>query len=240
MIMENTAYIDNMPFRINGGETILDFVRRNLGRGVIPTLCQADNLENYGSCRICSVEVALKEGGPARIMASCHTPVAPDYYIYPSTERIRRLRRNILELVLSEYPHDRLHPEAGMIPTEFQSVVTAHGSPAVRYPLSVKHQEKDRSHPYIWSDLSECIKCYRCVRACDELQTEHVLGIHGRGHESRIIKGYDQIFQRITVCIMRSMCPDMPYKCAVRQVLSKNPGGRQHCTNHMHILRSGL
>ena len=125
---ENTAYIDNMPFRINGGETILDFVRRNLGREIIPTLCQSDNLENYGSCRVCSVEVALMEGGPARIMASCHTPVASGYYIYPSTERIRRLRRNILELVLSEYPPGRLCPESGMLPTEFQSVVATHGS----------------------------------------------------------------------------------------------------------------
>jgi formate dehydrogenase major subunit len=205
MMMENTAYIDNVPFRIDGGETILDFVRRNTGREVIPTLCQSDNLENYGSCRICSVEVALKEDGPARIMASCHTPVSSGYYIYPSTERIRRLRRNILELVLSEYPPDRLHPETGILPTEFQSVVAAHGGSSVRYPYSVKNYEKDRSHPYIWSDLSECIKCYRCVRACDELQAEHVLGIHGRGHESRIIKGYDQSF-RESQCVSCGAC----------------------------------
>jgi len=205
MMMENTAYIDNVPFIINGDETILDFVRRNRGREVIPTLCQSDNLENYGSCRVCSVEVALKESGPARIMASCHTPVAPGYYIYPSTDRIRRLRRNILELVLSEYPPEKLHPEPGMLPTEFQSVVAAHGGTAVRYSYSVKDYEKDRSHPYIWSDLSECIKCYRCVRACDELQTEHVLGIHGRGHESRIIKGFDQSF-RESPCVSCGAC----------------------------------
>ncbi len=173
-------------------------------------------------------------------MASCHTPVASGYYIYPSTERIRRLRRNILELVLSEYPPDRLHPEPGMIPTEFQRVVAAHGSPAVRYPHSVTNHETDRSHPYIWSDLAECIKCYRCVRACDELQAEHVLGIHGRGRESRIIKGYDQSFREIPVCVMRSLCADMPDKRTVRQVLHKNAEGRQHCANHMHILRCGL
>jgi len=93
--MENTAYIDNRPYPVIAGETILEFVRRIQGREVIPTLCQADNLENYGSCRVCSVEVALKENGPARVMASCHTPVAQGYYIYPSTEKIRRLRRNI-------------------------------------------------------------------------------------------------------------------------------------------------
>ena len=57
--MDKIAYIDNKPFAIEAGETILQFVRRNSGRDVIPTLCQADNLENYGSCRICSVEVAL-------------------------------------------------------------------------------------------------------------------------------------------------------------------------------------
>lgn len=193
-MMEKTAYIDNVPYQVIPGETILEFVRRNRDRELIPTLCQADNLENYGSCRICSVEVALKENGPARVMASCHTPVAAGYYIYPSSERIKRLRKNILELVLSEYPQDRERPEPGMLPTEFQRVVADAGYPEVRYPRSVKTFERDRSHPYIWADLAECIKCYRCVRACDELQAEHVLAVHGRGDESRIIMGYDQNF----------------------------------------------
>ena len=113
--MENIAYIDNRPYPLVAGETILEFVRRNTGREVIPTLCQSDNLENYGSCRICSVEVAMKQDGPTKVMASCHSPAAPGYYIYPSTDKIKRLRKNILELVLSEYPPDRLTPEPGMI-----------------------------------------------------------------------------------------------------------------------------
>jgi formate dehydrogenase major subunit len=205
MIMDKIAYIDNKPFAIEAGETILQFVRRNSGRDVIPTLCQADNLENYGSCRICSVEVALKEDGPSRVMASCHTPVAPGYYVYPSTDRIRRLRRNILELVLSEYPPDRLIPGPGMLPTEFQAVVAAAGSPEVRYHRHITHHETDRSRPYVWSDLTECIRCYRCVRACDELQAEHVLGIHGRGDSSRIIKGSDQNF-RDSPCVSCGAC----------------------------------
>ena len=192
--MNNTAYIDNIPYLFVPGETILEFVRRNRDREIIPTLCQADNLENYGSCRICSVDVALKEDGPARVMASCHTPVAAGYYIYPSSERIKRLRRNILELVLSEYPPERERPETGKLPTELQKVVAEAGYPEVRYPRAVKVHEKDRSHPYIWADLTECIKCYRCVRACDELQAEHVLAVHGRGNGSRIIMGYDQNF----------------------------------------------
>ena len=74
--MEKIAYIDKEPFHIIEGETILEFVRRNKGRDLIPTLCQSDNLENYGSCRLCSVEVALKENGISKVMASCHSFVS--------------------------------------------------------------------------------------------------------------------------------------------------------------------
>ncbi len=194
--MENTAYIDNIPYEIIEGETILEFIRRHRGRDLVPTLCQADNLKNYGSCRVCSVEVALKQDGPARVMASCHTPVAEGYYIYPSGPRIKKLRQNIIELVISDYPAGRIHPEPGKLPTEFQKVIASIGIPEVRYPRhnSAGTSLPDRSHPYVWSDLDECIKCYRCVRACDELQSEHILGIMGRGYESRIIKGYDTDF----------------------------------------------
>jgi formate dehydrogenase major subunit len=194
--MERFAFIDNTPFNISDGETILDFVRRHKGFDIIPTLCQAENLENYGSCRLCSVEVSMKENGPARVMASCHTPVAEGYYIYPSTGRIKKLRKNILELVLSDYPQDRIHPEDGHLPTEFQKVLSSVGIPDVRYRPHNRQAEStiDSSHPYIMSDLTECIKCYRCVRACDELQAGHILGVMGRGNESRIIKCHDESF----------------------------------------------
>ncbi len=194
--MENAAFIDNMPYEFSEGETILSFVRRNLGSDIIPTLCQADNLENYGSCRICSVEVSAKNGGPAKVVASCHTPMNEGMNIFPSTEKIKRLRKNILELILSEYPADRIHPDSGRLPTEFQSVLSLVGIPEVRYPMPENNIEisKDGSHPYIKSDLSECIKCNRCVRACDELQSEHVLAVIGRGAASRIIMGYDKSF----------------------------------------------
>ncbi|MBK8884093.1 MAG: formate dehydrogenase subunit alpha [Bacteroidales bacterium] len=194
--MEKVAFIDNIPYELSTEETILSFVRRHRSIDIIPTLCQADNLENYGSCRICSVEVALQENGPAKVMASCHSPVTAGMFIYPSTERIKRLRKNILELILSDYPADRIKPKSGKMPTEFQKVLLSVGIPEVRYPEQKKHNEipTDKSHPYIWSDLSECIKCYRCVRACDELQAEHVLAVMGRGHGSRIIKGLNQSF----------------------------------------------
>jgi formate dehydrogenase major subunit len=194
--MSIVAYIDNKPYKIKEGETILEFVRRSVGRSLIPTLCQADNLENYGSCRICSVEVALKENGETRVMASCHSPVAEGQYIYPSTDKIKRLRKNIIELVLTDYPADKIHAEEGELQTEFQTVLSFIGIPEVRYPAGNHHSviEPDRSHPYVWSDMAECISCYRCVRACDELQSEHILGVLGRGINTRIIKGYNENF----------------------------------------------
>ncbi len=194
--MENNAFVNDIPFEIISGETILEFVRRTSGPDLVPTLCQAGNLENYGSCRICSVEVALYPNGPSRVMAACHTPVARGYYIYTSTEKIKKLRQNIIELILTDYPADKVHPEPGRMPTEFQKTIAAIGIPEVRYPKKQNHHEKqpDRSHPYIWSDLAQCIYCYRCIRACDELQSEHILGISGRGYESRIIKGPDADF----------------------------------------------
>ena len=63
--MEKAAFIDNIAYNLSEGETILAFVRRHKGIDIIPTLCQADNIESYGSCRICSVEVSMKENGPA-------------------------------------------------------------------------------------------------------------------------------------------------------------------------------
>ena len=70
-------------------------------------------------------------------MASCHSPVTEGMYIYPSTERIKRLRKNILELVLTDYPQDKIQSvRMGSLPTEFQKVLSSVGIPEVRYPVS--------------------------------------------------------------------------------------------------------
>ncbi|MFZ1538409.1 MAG: molybdopterin-dependent oxidoreductase, partial [Chromatiaceae bacterium] len=205
--MENAAYIDNRPFAIIPGETILEFVRRHRGRDLIPTLCQDENLENYGSCRLCSVAVAKVPDGPTRVVASCHTPVAPGQYLYPSSEGIQRLRRNILELVLSDYPAARLQPAAGQLPTEFQQTLATLGIPVVRYPPGTHHPAPvpDLDHPYIRADMAECIGCYRCVRACDELQAGQVLAVAGRGIEAGVIAGADQRFSD-SPCVACGAC----------------------------------
>ena len=95
-IQAGIAYINNEPFEIKEGATIISFIRRHTGKEAVPTLCDTPNLEPFGSCRVCSVDVALMVNGPVKALASCHTPVIAGFYIYPDTERIQKLRKNII------------------------------------------------------------------------------------------------------------------------------------------------
>ncbi|MCF6314336.1 MAG: formate dehydrogenase subunit alpha [Verrucomicrobiales bacterium] len=193
---ENTAYIDGAPHLIKENESLLNFIDRHKGRGHVPTLCDAPQLEPYGACRVCSVEVALDAGGPRRTVASCHTPLTPGLHIFTESQKVQKLRRNIIELVLTDHPLDCLTCEVNGN-CELQDVAAKVGVRDVRYPKGKNHldREKDLSHAYMTSDLSKCINCSRCVRACDEIQGQLVLSMHGRGFDARIIKGLDTSFE---------------------------------------------
>jgi formate dehydrogenase major subunit len=194
-MMEVTAYINDKKYEIEKGESILNFVRRYLGNDFVPTLCDAPNLDPFGSCRVCSVDVALVKDGPVKSQASCHTPVIPNSYIYTHSDRIQKLRKNIVELVLTDHPLDCLTCEVNNN-CELQSVAAKVGVRDVRYPEGKNHldRKKDLSHPYMTSDFSKCINCFRCVRACDEVQGEFVLTMAGRGFDSHIVKSYNNSF----------------------------------------------
>lgn len=199
------AYINNQPFEIKPGESMLDFLRRN-HTAKVPTLCDAPNLEAFGSCRVCSVDVALSEDGQTKTMASCHTPITEGQYIYPESQNVQRLRKNIMELVLTDHPLDCLTCEVNGN-CELQDVAAEVGIREVRYEDGDNHLDKtkDLSHPYMTSDFSKCINCYRCVRACDEVQGEFVLSMSGRGFDSHIIKGIDQSFME-SDCVSCGAC----------------------------------
>ena len=202
------AYINNTAYDFNANETILDFVRRiESNKKAIPTMCQDDRLENFGSCRVCSVEVAREKDGPTRTMASCHTPVGEDLYIYHNTDKMKRLRKNIVELVLTDYPSDKVFPSENKKATPFQETIAQIGIPNIRYPEGSNHLDikEDRAHPYIKSDLSQCINCFRCVRACEEIQGEMILNMSGRGFATNIIKGFDTSFDE-SACVSCGAC----------------------------------
>jgi formate dehydrogenase major subunit len=193
--MTKTAFINGQPFEYQDGDTILQFIKRYFEQDFVPTLCDAPNLKPFGSCRVCSVEVALQKDGGRKTQASCHTPVMENSYIYTHSEDILKLRKNIIELVLTDHPLDCLTCEVNNN-CELQDVAAKVGVRKVRYPEGKNHldREKDLSHPYMTSDFSKCINCYRCVRACEEVQGELVLSMAGRGFDSHIIKSFDDNF----------------------------------------------
>ena len=200
------AYVNNVPYDIQEGETILSLLKRNFGNDAVPTLCDAPNLDPFGSCRVCSVDVALAQDGPAKAQASCHTPVMPGSYIYPDSNRIQKLRKNIVELVLTDHPLDCLTCEVNNN-CELQTVAARVGIRDVRYPKGETHldRKKDKSHAYMTSDFSKCINCFRCVRACDEVQGEMVLSMAGRGFDSHIVKSFESNFKE-SDCVSCGAC----------------------------------
>ena len=190
------AYINDKPYEMIEGETVLSFIRRHTGENSVPTLCDAPNLDPFGSCRVCSVDIALSKDGKSKAMASCHAAMHENYHIYPDTPKIEKLRKNIVELVLTDHPLDCLTCEVNNN-CELQEVAARVGVREVRYPEGENHlhRKKDLSHAYMTSDLSKCINCYRCIRACDEVQGQFVLSMEGRGFDNKIIMGMDQSFE---------------------------------------------
>ena len=190
------AYIDGKPYEIGPNHTsILKFVKSYLGEKKVPTLCDDPNLAPYGACRVCSVEVALEKDGPTKVVASCHTPVGENQHIFTSNEGLQNLRKNIVELVLTDHPMNCDTCEVDKN-CELQTVANDLGISDHRYnnPKQHKGTPKDTSHSYMRMNLDNCINCGRCVRACDEIQGSFVLTMSGRGFESRITTDNDMLF----------------------------------------------
>src|SRR3954469_24602571 len=156
----------------------------------IPKLCATDNLEAFGSCRLCVVEIDGMRGTPA----SCTTPVAPGMVVRTQKEKLGKLRRGVMELYISDHPLDCLTCSANG-DCELQDMAGVTGLREVRYGSGVdagaNHMDAptDSSNPYFDFEASKCIACSRCVRACDEVQGTIALTIEGRGFDSKVAAG---------------------------------------------------
>ncbi len=185
----NEMTINGAAYPFTQGETLYECVSRHIGRDEIPVLCHDQALEPFGACRICLVEVAGGDADNGRLMASCHTPAAEGLHISTRNGRLMRVRKGILELLLSNYPQDKLEPAAGEYPTVFQQLLRDYAVIHSRYPLAQEPGKAAEPHPYLRFDPAECIHCYRCIRACDEVQGQFVLSMANRGIKSHIIQG---------------------------------------------------
>jgi formate dehydrogenase major subunit len=163
----------------------------------IPKLCATDQLEAFGSCRLCLVQIEGMKGYPA----SCTTPVAEGMKVTTQNGKLAQLRRGVMELYISDHPLDCLTcPANGHC--ELQDMAGAVGLREVRYgyegdnhvhryspgkgEVNPRFVAKDESNPYFTFDPSKCIVCSRCVRACDEQQGTLALTIQGRGFDSKV------------------------------------------------------
>ncbi|MDQ0467298.1 formate dehydrogenase subunit alpha [Labrys wisconsinensis] len=193
--------IDGVAVSVPEGTSIM---RAAMEMGTqIPKLCATDMVDAWGSCRMCLVEIEGRAGTPA----SCTTPVAPGIVVHTQTQRLKEIRKGVMELYISDHPLDCLTCAANG-DCELQDVAGQVGLREVRYGYEGENHvfartdghanenwmPQDGSNPYFNYDPAKCIVCSRCVRACEEVQGTFALTISGRGFDSRVSPGMNEAF----------------------------------------------
>ncbi len=185
-----TLSIDGHDVTVPEGTSIM---RAAMEAGIkVPKLCATDSLNSFGSCRLCLVEIEGRPGTPA----SCTTLAAPGMKVHTASDNVRRLRRGVMELYISDHPLDCLTCSANGN-CELQDAAGEVGLRDVRYGYDGANHLKapiDASNPYFQFEPSKCIVCSRCVRACEEVQGTFALTVQARGFASKIAAGMDEPF----------------------------------------------
>ncbi|WP_283742805.1 formate dehydrogenase subunit alpha [Sideroxydans sp. CL21] len=199
---EVTLNIDGIAVSVPAGTSIM---RAAVQAGMmIPKLCATDSLAPFGSCRLCLVEIEGRRGYPS----SCTTPVEAGMKVRTQSAKLADLRRNVMELYISDHPLDCLTCAANGN-CELQTAAGQVGLREVRYGMAGANHftdaKKDESNPYFTFDPGKCIVCNRCVRACEETQGTFALTISGRGFESRVSASQSQDFMD-SECVSCGAC----------------------------------
>ena len=166
--------IDGIPVEINGEKNILELCRKI---GIeMPTFCYHSELSVYGACRMCMVE--NERGG---LEAACSTPPKAGMSVKTNTERLRRYRKNILELLLANHCRDCTTCENNS-KCKLQDLAMRFNIQGVRFPnRAVSTKDDDVSSPCITRDAGKCILCGDCVRVCNEIQNVGAIDFAHRG-----------------------------------------------------------
>ena len=173
-------------------QTILEAARA-AGISDIPTLCWYPKLPVVGNCRICLVSVE----GQAKLLPACATKVADGMVVQTESHAAVENRKGVLRLLLERYPGEHLGNGSRGGPkarNEFEEYVVRYGvrpTPLGERDLVLRHGDERPGDPMIRHDMSTCILCTRCVRACEDIQVVGVLDVGQRGEHTEIIVGAD-------------------------------------------------
>ena len=188
-----TLTIDGRTIHTPAGTTILDAAR---AEGIeIPTICVHEATKPNGLCRTCVVEVE----GMRVLAASCVTQVSQNMVVHTNSERVRRSRRTILEMLaasidLSEAPG-------------IQQMLEEVGADCERFPQAEKRQPPliDDNPMYI-RDYDKCVLCWRCVQVCaDDAQYTYAINFSGRGFGTLISTFFEKPLLE-TTCVFCGQC----------------------------------
>ncbi|HPT85313.1 MAG TPA: [FeFe] hydrogenase, group A [Bacillota bacterium] len=179
----NYVTIDGIPVKIENEKNLLELIRK---AGVkMPTFCYHSELSVYGACRMCMVE---NERG--QLEASCSTPPRPGMSVKTNTERLRKYRKMILELLLANHCRDCTTCDNNG-KCKLQDLADRFHIEGVRFPNTATKPIVDDSSLCIIKDTSKCILCGDCVRMCNEVQNVGAIDFARRGSKMKISTAFD-------------------------------------------------
>src|SRR5262249_5448503 len=170
--------IDGKAVRAPAGTTVFDAARMN---GIpIPTLCHLQNETPVGVCRLCLVDT-----GARVLAAACVRPVEPGMKVVTNSEKVLSARKTLLELLMADHPSPCARQQHSH-DCELETLAKDAGITQPRFAKRTISRGKDDSSLSIAVDHDACILCDRCIRGCDEVRTNLVMGRMGKGYSTGI------------------------------------------------------
>ncbi len=190
--------INNKAIQVEEGTTIFEAAKKN--NILIPHFCYLENVHQIGACRICVVEVE----GARTLMASCVTAVAEGMKVQTNSEKVRKVRKVLYELILSDHPKECLGCWRNQN-CELQELGELIQVTEFRYEGVKSKDVIDISSPSIVRDSSKCILCRRCVTVCNEIQGVGLMNPHHRGFATFIGPSEDELLGE-SICTNCGQC----------------------------------